>query len=75
MSILSYGMKSNRILLSDKHFHTIQISEQALGIIQHALYALGHAFAAEHEYKKLIDNTHTWVDGILREPVDETTQR
>lgn len=75
MSILSYGMKTNRILLSDKHFHTVQISEQALGIIQHALHTLGHAFEAEHEYKKLINNTHAWIDGILHEPVDEEPTR
>lgn len=56
MSIPTYHMESRRILYSDKHFHTLELSEQTMGILQHALYVLHHAFVAEPEYLKLIDN-------------------
>lgn len=56
MSIPAYQMESKRILYSDKHFHTLELSEQTMGILQHALYVLHHAFVAEPEYLKLIDD-------------------
>lgn len=56
MSIPTYQMESRRILYSDKHFHTLELSEQTMGILQHALYVLHHAFIAEPEYLKLIDD-------------------
>lgn len=56
MSIPTYQMESKRILYSDRHFHTLQLSEQTMGILQHALYVLHHAFIAEPEYLKLIDD-------------------
>lgn len=52
----THSMESKRILYSDKHFHTLELSEQTMGILQYALYVLHHAFIAEPEYLKLIDD-------------------
>lgn len=56
MTIPTYQMESKRILYSDKHFHTLELSEQTMGVLQHALYVLRYAFIAEPEYLKLIDD-------------------
>lgn len=56
MSVPTYPLESKRILYSSKHFHTLELSEQTMGVLQHALYVLHHAFIAEPEYLKLIDD-------------------
>lgn len=68
MSIPTYGMESKRILLSDKYFHTMDLSEETLGVIQHALYVLHHAFVAEPEYLKLIDKAAGIIAKELEQP-------
>lgn len=65
MSVSTYRMESKRILLSDKHWHKPELNEQQLGIIQHALYVLSHAFTAEESYCKLIRETHRVIDTEL----------
>jgi hypothetical protein len=49
-------MKSKRILLSEKFYHTIDLSEQSMGVIVHALTVLGQAFSLEPEYHQVIDD-------------------
>ena len=66
MPVPTYGMESKRILLSDKHYHAMELSEETLGIIQHGLYVLHHAFIAEPEYLKLIDKAA----GIITKELD-----
>lgn len=59
------GMKSNRVLLSDKHSHNIKLTEQDLGITLHALRVLMHAFSEEGEYLDLIMAVDTKVREVL----------
>lgn len=61
-------MESKRILLSDKYFHVMELSEETLGIIQHALYVLHHAFIAEPEYLKLVDKAAGIIAKELGQP-------
>lgn len=64
-------MESNRILYSDTHCHHLLLSEQEMGIIQHALYTLKAAFALEAEYLRLITDTAVKFEGAYKTPVVE----
>lgn len=48
-------MRSSRVLLSDQHFHRLQLSEQQIGVLLHALEVLQAAFDQEPEYLTLIN--------------------
>lgn len=61
-------MESERILLSDKHFHDIRISEQTIGVITHALNVLATAFSLEPQYYQLIDETGLQMNAALDGP-------
>lgn len=58
-------MKSTRVLLSDRHAHTLTLTEQEIGVACHALEMLAAAFDSEFEYLKLIR--------ALRDKLAETT--
>lgn len=49
-------MQSNRILLSDKHAHSLLLTEQEIGIIDHGLRVLWEAFSEEPQYAKKVFN-------------------
>jgi hypothetical protein len=49
-------MQSSRILLSDRHFHQLQLSEQQVGVVIHALTVLKTAYDEEPQYAALLDN-------------------
>jgi len=59
-------MNSTRILLSDRHFHDLRLSEQQIGVAVHALVVLGTAFDEESDYLAVI----TDVLRCLRESID-----
>ena len=59
------GINSNRILLSDKHFHDVTLSEQSMGVIGHALDVLGEAFSLEPDYYELIQRAKDSVRGAF----------
>jgi hypothetical protein len=62
-------MNSTRILLSDRHFHDLRLSERDISVIIHALVVLRAAFDEEPEYHKLIQN----VLRKLRESLESPT--
>jgi len=49
-------MNSTRILLSDRHFHDLRLSEMEIGVILHALTVLRAAFSEEKQYLRLVDD-------------------
>lgn len=64
----TYSIKSKRILLSDKHYHKVELNELEMGVIQHALYTLHHAFVSEPEHLELIDNARRAIHEELQRP-------
>ena len=50
----TWTMETKRILHSDKHYHKVELSEQSMQVILHALYVLRHAFDQEQEYMEII---------------------
>ena len=48
-------MESNRILYSDNHAHDLRLTEQDMGVIQHALTVLEIAFNLEPQYRACIN--------------------
>jgi hypothetical protein len=64
-------MESERILLSDQHFHSVLLSEQEIGIIIHALHVLELAFCAEPQYYRLIGLTRVLIANELDKPASK----
>jgi L-fucose mutarotase/ribose pyranase (RbsD/FucU family) len=62
---------SDRILLSDAHFHALTLSEQEIGIIVHALHVLETAFDEETEYRRLIGLIRASIADELEKPASK----
>ena len=68
MGGVTFGtMQSSRILWSDKYAHDVRLTEQEIGVILHALYALSAAFSMELDYLKLIEDVRRHLDKTTRE--------
>lgn len=66
---MSYGMESKRIVLSDKIFHDVRLSEQSIGIIAHALAVLEKAFSEEPQYRLMIAAARVAIANGIETPV------
>lgn len=65
-------MFSNRILLSDRHYHKLSLSEQEIGIAMHGLRVLWEVFSEEDEYADKITNLGMKLNLQLQEtPLEE----
>lgn len=60
-------MHSSRILLSDRHYHPLSLTEQEIGIASHALSVLWEAFSEEPEYADKIFNLRAKLTKELQE--------
>lgn len=66
-------MFSNRILLSDRHSHSLSLTEQEIGIVMHGLRVLWEAFSEETEYGDKISNLGMKLNLQLSEkPLEES---
>lgn len=63
-------MESNRVLLSDKHFHHVRLSEQQVGVICHGLAVLEVAFALEPQYLEIVKQARFVVATSLNDKPD-----
>jgi len=63
---------SERILLSDRHFHDLRLSEQEIGLIIDALHQLFDPFD-ESDYSKLVQAVENTMRGTLEGPVSAST--
>lgn len=64
-------MKSNRILLSDRHAHTLTLTEMEIGVAIHALHVLAVAFSLEPQYLKAIMDLHLRLSQVLDGKAEE----
>ncbi len=65
-------MNSKRVLLSDRHFHDLRLSEQEIGLILDGLSLL--AFQADkNQYQRLAKAVDRKVRRILNQPVSHST--
>lgn len=71
----TFGMQSNRIMLSNKHYHTLELPEESMGVIIHALDVLEIAFSAEHQYRAAIIRARDLVRTELNAPLKPTDPR
>lgn len=70
MPVPIYGMESKRILLSNNFYHSVDLTEQSIGVILHALLVLSVAFAEEPEYLAIIQTTYTYLGDKLDEDAE-----
>ena len=65
------GIESKRILYSDHHSHDLRLSEQDMGIIQHALAVLEVAYGLEPQYRGYINQAQRRIGAAYGSPVIE----
>lgn len=62
----TYSMESKRILHSTDFWHELELSEQSMQVILHALHVLRSAFDQEPEYLKIIDTAREDITSAYR---------
>jgi hypothetical protein len=62
-------MQSTRILLSDRHFHDLRLSEMEIGVIIDALLPLACASDEDKDYRTLLSATADKLRRTLDQPV------